>query len=264
MTNGDEAVYGQRYVALLDVLGFSALVEQADQQLVLRDFIRETIRSIRTAIPADIDHSGFRSAQFSDTIVLSARRDPAGLLTIFSGCTILSDKLLERSLLMRGGIAAGPFQHDSDLMFGPALLLAHRHDRPGGPPHIALDETVLRDMNTVLAELPFARFRAADPWDLSPMLHTLRKFSDYRGPSGPRDQRLEKVAIEHAALIARRAEDMRRPAAVRAKWRWLQDYWNRSVDERSHLARSGLEVDYSALVRSHASRFGEQSHPSLP
>lgn len=228
--------YVDSYVAFMDILGFSKLAELADGDAKWRAGLVTAIRSLRTTLPLDMPHNGFRATQFSDCIVISAHRSDQALFTVMNAATMLATNLFDLGIIMRGGIARGNFQHDEELMFGPALIRAHAFDRRGAPPHVAIDDAVIDDIGRSAYAETLRQWVRPDPWDLTPMLHTLHRFEYYpqRGDGRSRDD-----ARNYAAAIGRHASDMRQPADVRAKWRWMQDYWNRTVGLKGVLDRSG-------------------------
>lgn len=243
----DDSGYRDRYVALLDILGFSELTQRAAGHPNWRAWLRDCINALNTTLPPHIEANGFRFAQFSDTIVMSAYRGPAGLLAIIQGCTMLTTNMLNRGILLRGGIAAGYFHHDDRMMFGPALISAHSHDKRGAPPHIVLDPSVLEDMKPSLLNTSFLGWVSNDPWDLSPMLHTLWRYEAYDGIPKIGGEVLDQEGFKLARMIQAQAVDMTHEPAVRAKWRWLQDYWNRSVTPKGVLAVSQYVENWEQL-----------------
>ncbi len=244
----DDSGYRDRYVAFLDILGFSELTEKADGHPNWRAYLRECIHALGRTLPAEVELSGFRFVQFSDAIVLSADRNFAGLAAVIDGCTSLFTNMLNRGILLRGGIAAGNFHHDNSMMFGPALIRAHAHDRRGAPPHIALDPAIIEDMKPSLFSPSALQCVTYDPWDLSPMLHTLKQYEDYDGVPAVGKMVLEGNSVALAQGINFHAHNMSHPPAVRAKWRWMEDYWNRSVLTRGILATSQYEPDWSVVA----------------
>jgi len=242
----DDSGYRDRYVALLDILGFSDLTEKADGHPNWRAWLRDCISALNSTLPSHIEINGFRFAQFSDTIVMSAYRSPTGLLSIISGCTMLTINMLNRGILLRGGIAAGNFHHDERMMFGPALIRAYSHDTRGAPPHIAIDPAVLEDMKPGLLNPTFLAWVRQDPWDLSPILHTLLRFENYDGVPLEGGEALDREAFGLARNIQAQASNLSHAPAVRAKWRWQQDYWNRTVAEKGILQFARYEPDWDA------------------
>lgn len=248
MNNADPD-YVEHYVAFLDVLGFADLTRLADQDPKWRAFLRQSIATLNETMPRQIERTGFRFTQFSDSIVMSAAMTIEGLSTVVHGCQLLAHNLLSSGILLRGGIAAGRLHHDDHMLFGPGLIDAYEFERRGGPPHIALTEDVARVLDPTHLPDGAPNLVADDPWDLTPMLHTLAEFELYDGIPRVGGVVLDGQAVHLAALIQHRATDMSSPPAVRAKWRWQQDYWNRSIATVGLLARSDARTDWSELAQ---------------
>jgi hypothetical protein len=233
-----EEGYTKRYVAFLDILGFSRFSELADEHPDWRAYLKSIIEQLHNTLPKQHEQSGFRFVQFSDCIVLSARRDPTGLWAVIYGVNMIISNMLTRGILMRGGLAAGGFFHDDRVMFGPALLRAHSYDKSGAPPHVAVHNDVIKDMESE-GMWPGARgYLNFDPWDLSPILHTLYQYEHYDAIPRVGQPALEGEAATIATIIAGQAYNPQSAAPVRAKWRWMQDYWNRTVAAKGRLPPS--------------------------
>jgi hypothetical protein len=71
--------YIDSYVAFMDILRFSALTDRAVPDW--RKFLTDTIRLLRTRLPARIEHNRFRATQFSDCIVISVQGTDQSLFT---------------------------------------------------------------------------------------------------------------------------------------------------------------------------------------
>lgn len=233
-----DADYLDRYVAFLDILGFSDLTEKADEHPDWRQYLRSIIDQLHNTLPRQVEQTGFRFVQFSDCIVMSADRSPDGLWAIFSGAKMLVTNMLHRGILLRGGIAAGRFFHDDRVMFGPALVRAHTFDKPGAPPHIGIDPAIPSDLLDTAYNPGFFSFISWDPWDLTPILHTLYDYEHYDPTPVSGKIVLDGPAKTVAEMLTRFAGDMRTPPGVRSKWRWMQDYWNRTVAVKGILATS--------------------------
>jgi len=244
----DDTGYLDRYVAFLDILGFSQLTEKADKHPNWRAWLRDCVAALHATVPPKVEATGFRFVQFSDSIVLSAPRNAGGLNAVLWGTKLLANNMLGRGILLRGGIAAGHFHHDDHLMFGPALVRAYAFEQHGAPPHIGLHESVIEDLKPSLISHGHQDWLVQDPWDLSPMLHTLIDYGSYDGIPRPGGVVLEGQGVGLARMIHQYATDMTAAPAVRAKWRWQQDYWNQTVAPKAILSLS-KETDWEAEMQ---------------
>jgi hypothetical protein len=130
-TEVDKPVYSERYVAFVDILGFSNIVRESvaspEQAKKLIERLRN-IRNISKELIADkvVEHDDFMAQSFSDCIVLSENATPTGLFHLLFGVTGLCSRLLIDGMFTRGGIAKGKLHHSDEIVFGPAMLEAYR------------------------------------------------------------------------------------------------------------------------------------------
>jgi hypothetical protein len=222
--------YENRVVAFLDILGFSALASQADDA-ELRDRIVGGLTIMRSSLPTRTLQPGdldFRSTQFSDCIVISARAlSPFSVELILIAVATLATSLLEHGLLLRGGVAIGNMIHADEMLFGPALIAAHGMDRTGAPPRIGLTDDVVRLTGAQLSTMK-ALVRI-DPYDLEPTLDHLAQYRMHGGGTGIGPLVTAGEAERIAKLIAAECYSGEHVPAVRAKWLWLERYWNEAV-----------------------------------
>jgi hypothetical protein len=248
VTYTNDLEYADRYVAYLDILGFTVLTQKAHEDASYRAFLRDVLRQINTMLPRASKENGFRFIQFSDSIVLSAKQDRQGLMVIVRAVTLLVTHMLDRATLLRGGIALGNLHHDDEMMFGPGFLAAYAFDKAGSGPHVGLMDHVVTSMSGDLWDEGIDHMICQDPWDLTPMLHIFRAFEDYDGMTFHAGGiPLHSWSVRLAAIITSNALNMTEPAAVRSKWRWMQDYWNRSVAVRGILPPAE-PCDWSAAL----------------
>lgn len=260
----DDSGYKDRYVAFLDILGFSQLTEKADQHPNWRAWLRDCITALKSTLPAKADHAGFRFVQFSDSIVISADRTPDGLRTVLTAVQMLYRNMLSRGILLRGGIAAGNFHHDDHLMFGPALIRAYAFEQNGAPPHVALHSAVIEDLKPSLISSDATYWFATDPWDSTPMLHVLVDFEFYDGLPREGGEELDRLAFFLARQIESNASDLSLAPSARSKWRWLQHYWNKTVHRAGILQYSGPNIDWNAASIEVERRIAARLSPPPP
>ena len=114
------------YVALLDVLGFSALVGGDIGGDKIRDYL-DCLR--RATYQSEVDY-----VVFSDSIVLTAKGDgPESLIAVAGACSRLLADLLNASIPLRGAIAFGDFFRsrisESVFVAGRAVIDAYRFEQ---------------------------------------------------------------------------------------------------------------------------------------
>lgn len=127
--------FREKFVAFVDVLGFSDLVERAEQGAGV------TLSTIEAAV-ADLGSQGdkaeiakygpttcpgaarkspdvdFQLTQVSDCVIVSTEVSPAGAITITSHCWTAVMKLLRRGLMCRGHIRRGIIAQDEARFIG--------------------------------------------------------------------------------------------------------------------------------------------------
>lgn len=226
--------YECRVVAFLDILGFSRLVEMADDPK-WRTAIEGVLQTLRSTLAPNEAHS-LRLTQFSDCIVISAPVEPYGVNLVMHGATILASNLLNHMVLLRGGIAVGNLIHTNDVLFGPGLLRAYGKDISGGPPRISIDQTLEDEVAGWHNDFGLEALMRTDPYDLTTMLHTLHSYEIYTPEPEVGKVVLDRAAVHLAEQIASQCYRMNHPPAVRAKWLWLERYWNEAVSTNGILS----------------------------
>jgi len=229
-------LYGQRYVAFLDILGFKALVKEADRH-------RDQIATILTSLLAFREilerygASEVRYSQFSDNVIISAPRTEAGMTYLFEACVRISTRLLKEGVLVRGGIVLGNVMHTEQVAFGPAIAEAHQADGSGTPPRILLSKGVIEDgVESRLLVDKWPDIFVQDDYDGQYMLNIVLFAATAReGVSAILD--LAMGSSIASRITANCNPERNHPDAV-AKWRWFRRYWNDAVDENGYLPRA--------------------------
>lgn len=132
-------LYTERFVAFLDVLGFSELIRRSaldPPEISLDDIIsaldipgpaKEGMLIIGTV--GDISKSDHRIKQFSDCIVISTEPTEAGLLYLVHHIEKIGFSLLKLGFLCRGGITKGQIFHDKNVVLGPAMIKTYKLEK---------------------------------------------------------------------------------------------------------------------------------------
>ncbi len=158
-----------KFIAFIDVLGFTNLVEQAEAEG--GDFTRAlelaaalgdrgdsdiykdlgpTTCPCSTYVAKDLD---FQLTQISDCVVVSAEVSPAGLVNLISHCSGIAIRLLQKGALCRGFITRGAIHHEPGQFIGTGYMNAYKREAEvaflradeaeKGTPFIQIDEVVL-------------------------------------------------------------------------------------------------------------------------
>jgi len=236
----DPPTFDLRYVAFMDLLGFSEMVRAAEVNGSIRRTLMNIAYTLKNQPIEGSPEADLRFNQFSDCIVISAARSTEGLREVILACQYLARRMLESDVLMRGGIVRGSLLHTEDAMYGLGLVEAVKLDTSGSPPRISLSKEVHQDQQ--LANKELNDWIVFDDYDLNPMIHILHGYAfpsnDFNRliTAGGNKEMAESIQRREqntrdrvAATIERNAFNVHSPADVRAKWRWLRTYWNRTA-----------------------------------
>jgi hypothetical protein len=234
MSDDTAPIYSERYVAFIDILGFSHIVRESvnhpwqAEQLVA---ILEGISGRATPLESDkLFGDDFRAQSFSDCIVLSERATNIGLEHLLFAVSQLALDLLASGILTRGAIAKGRLHHTAKIVFGPALVEAYRIESAIAVfPRILIDRDAHRDFKsmvevgrkTFIASGFEAEIRHDD--DGPPFLDILSPFRDL---SGSTPERLLVTAETCHRSIQTKLDDSIYDPSIYKKLRWLTVYWN--------------------------------------
>jgi hypothetical protein len=226
----EETLYREKYVAFIDMLGFSSLVRASAQSATKQAAIVEAIERLKDTACCNPE-TDLMITYFSDCLVISSNRTPAGLIGMLQSIVTIAENLLVVYVLIRGGLAVGDIHHDTRLVFGPGLLDAYDMERcKVKHPTVLVSNQVKSDFYD--AGLGYCLV----PDDIAPDLHYVHYligFSTY-DPT-PRNGRLildgPAKLIRH--FIAQRLS--KNEGSIREKAEWLERYWNRTVGAKGIL-----------------------------
>ena len=120
--------YEERVLAFIDVLGFKEAIKKTEkddsEQEKIYSLLSEAQEQYKNRKP-DFDENKIICNHFSDSIVVSCSiNDCAGVFYIFSYILFVCAYALQKGFLFRGAITKGKLFHESNLIFGPALVTA--------------------------------------------------------------------------------------------------------------------------------------------
>jgi hypothetical protein len=244
--NQGTTVYTERYVAFIDILGFSDHVRQSEHSPAEAQKVIEILNKItRTwtdkALQVSRDKLGvdFQSTSFSDCSVLSEAVSPKALQYLLYRVSQFALDLLANGFLLRGAIAKGLLHHSETAVFGPAFLEAYDVERKIAKyPRIVVDRGTHEDflqLETVQLDNVFVKvlkpgLRHAED---GPVFVDI--FAGYRGS--------EHIGYERAIVTANACREsiqamldqsIYNPAHYE-KLRWLAIYWNGARPQAEHV-----------------------------
>jgi hypothetical protein len=228
-THSDAAnEYRERYVVFLDLLGFKALVENAEVNEEARERLLESLDHLRRTLCNDpaID---MRFTYCSDCIILTAERSQRGLWELLPSVCSLISNLLQNDVLVRGSMTRGGAFHDHQFVYGTAVSRAAvlEKDHVEGPkgPLVLLSPEVYEDAKAY--GQPFLDWLEEDAPGRH-FVHYLRDYAEYHDtPALPGKRVLDDDAGRIVYFISRRL--MEDTGGVLEKAQWFQSYWNRTV-----------------------------------
>ena len=223
-----ENEYRERYVVFLDLLGFKALVENAEANGEAHERLTESLDRLRETLCNDaaID---MRFTYFSDCIIVTAEHSPRGLWELLTSVSTLTCNLLQNDVLVRGGITLGGTFHNNQFIYGTAVSQAacieKDHEKGANGPLVLLSQEVYEDAKAY--GQPFLDWLEEDTPGRY-FVHYLRAYAEYHDTSPfPGKQVLDDDAGRIIHFISRRL--MEDTGRVLEKAQWFQSYWNRIV-----------------------------------
>jgi hypothetical protein len=123
--------YAEKFVAFVDILGFSVLVCES---------VTPNGKALEHPSPAgsdtiiigrigDISKSGHQMSYFSDSVAISTDPTEAGLFHLVNHVERIRLRLLKRGFLCRGAVTKGLLYHRDNIVVGPALVEAYKLEK---------------------------------------------------------------------------------------------------------------------------------------
>jgi hypothetical protein len=187
-----ESAFEDKFVAFVDILGFTNLVERAERQDglsldTLRNLVallgnEKDVNRIRIDGPSICPEAprlrrdvNFEITQGSDSVIVSTEVSPAGLIGIAEHCHIVAMRLLKEGFLCRGYVTRGSIFHKGTEFYGtayqqaaksePKVAIFQRHPNDSGTPFIEFDLSVIEYFDAVTdkcVKLMFDRITKTD------------------------------------------------------------------------------------------------------
>jgi hypothetical protein len=228
--------YSERYVAFIDILGFSDIVKRSETDSKLYDALVKTLSDIQTreAIEGQEDVD-FRFQSFSDSIVLSSAKSSRGLAYLLTAIYSLTIELLEEELLIRGAIARGNLYHEKGVMFGPAFIEAYRIEQNITKyPRVLLSKDTYEDHKAG----PKTRFAVRLSEDGPPYVYAFQMLEFMLNNNETRKEGIERAAKCRITIQSLLNRSIHNPRHYE-KLRWLAILWNSTIakDHRPRVER---------------------------
>lgn len=236
-----EGRYEERYLAFIDVLGFSDIIKKTRNQPELISVVHEALVGItRTAVSSRSSILGIQATSFSDNVVISLPLSGPGLFHLFGLINNFSQELLGLGMLFRGAIAKGAALHTEHVIFGPALVEAYNLEtKVSLHPRIMLSDPVLEDAKSYVNKSSeqaslLGRLVREDPFDVP----YLNFFTDWdEDDEAWKPESVAKLNVLRAIIERGLRENAKNPN-VGEKYRWMA----RQLDQFVSGKRLGARV----------------------
>ena len=150
--NRGQMQYAEKFVAFVDILGFSVLVRESVTPTG-KIGLKQLLQALEHPNPAgpdqivvgrigDISKSGHQMSYFSDSVAISTDPTEAGLFHLVNHVERIALGLLKLGFLCRGAVTKGLLYHRGNIVVGPALVEAYdlEKNRAKTPRIIVTDE----------------------------------------------------------------------------------------------------------------------------
>jgi len=227
--------YGDRYMAFVDVLGFSSIIAKStsDDEVVQR--VHQALAGIsRKATAARSPHLDVQATSFSDNVVISLPASGPGLFHLIGMINNFSQQLLSLGMLFRGAIVRGRALHTEEVVFGPALVDAYRLETSVSlHPRIMLSDPVMEDVRTSALASPdhatmATRLVREDAFDVP----YINLFADWEDDDVAwSSEAIAKLSLLRNVIMVGLSENGKNPN-VAEKYKWIARRLNSFLDTR--------------------------------
>lgn len=223
------AIYSDRAVGFIDILGFGDLVKRAHHDAELQCQIIAALNAVRSVPNFNSTTAELRTHNFSDSLILSATASDLGIALLLMSIRGLISKLLDLGIFVRGAVTIGGVYHDDHVVFGVGVNEAYRLESSiAQVPRVILgkgivDRMKIANANSVL-HLGMARRGEDGVWHLDP-------FSGLEGDIGSAEA-LQLATMRLSSIqrhIQQQIEETMEHPGIFTKIEWIAKEWNRNV-----------------------------------
>ena len=229
--------YTSRYAAFVDILGFREIINESRNSAKLVDELAIVLQAIgeRNTALEQVLGEDFKAQNFSDSIIMSEAVSAQGLSHLLYQVQELALRLLQKALLIRGGICKGELYHDGSVIFGPAFIEAYRLETTvANFPRVVLGADAYSDVlkygndNDRWKRDFDSDLRFSDDGPLH--VHVLKRFANLnrQKPASLDTDEVAQAQIAESALQSIINTSMHEPRHFE-KVKWFAVYWNGTV-----------------------------------
>lgn len=226
-----QAIYSDRAVGFIDILGFGELVKRAHNNPELRQQIIAALEEVRSVRNAHFGKAELRTHNFSDSLILSATNDELGIVMLLASIKTLIYKLLDLGIFVRGAVTVGGVYHDDHVVFGVGVNEAYRLESSiAQVPRVILGKGIVDRMKAAsassLLDLRIARRGEDGVWHLDPFFGLegdIRSSADLQLAT----KRLSSIQ----QIIQQQLDETMEHPGIFSKIEWIAKEWNRHLPQ---------------------------------
>jgi hypothetical protein len=218
---------GQHFVAFIDILGFSELVE-SDVRDAKHDNLARLYRCHQQTAAVFRNDPNCQVNQFSDSVIISQPFSAKTFARFIRGIAHYQRVLLKEGVLCRGGIAVNKHFSNGSFTFSPALIEAFRVERTYARfPRVVVSQDVL---GLLFPDGGFPKFLVKEDDGLV--------FVDYLGSVRASSKvRVKKIITQLVSTLLQNGS-----ASVREKAVWLAAYSDYRLNTRLNRPRFDVPI----------------------
>jgi hypothetical protein len=245
-TKKEAPPYDDRYVALIDIMGWSSTLKRSETDDAARAAVHRAARAVSRIpefaanvnaieFPKDDNFppSDIRVSYFSDTVVVSLPITDTAQFFLTAILRDLCEVLLNDGHYMRGAIVRGLVHHSERALYGPAVVDAHSLEcRTAVYPRVLIT--------------PAAAKAFADEHDIRTDVDGL-KYLNILHSSAP-SQAYIAWLTERRAFVAKKEKTDVGNLHLVAKHRWFKNYVSTVLREAKKLDAKADEPSFSEVI----------------
>jgi len=234
----ESIIHEDRFVAFVDILGFSDLVKKTKNDQKLRQQVTDALKQVQKFHSPETGESGLRVHYFSDSLIASTTKTAHGLWHLLLSLDSLAWNLLGMDVLVRGGVAVGNIYYEDKIVFGEGVIEAYRLENTIAKfPRIILGRSVYELAKAYANEggvwSEYVRARLMRDNDGVVFLNFLNDMAagNFVMDSVPNSGEMPWVVMGNQIreLIQNRINTTLESPDIYAKAEWLAKYWNKVV-----------------------------------
>lgn len=225
-----QSEFSQGTVAFLDILGFSVLVEKAEQDPAKEAQLRQLVDTLErrvqfektaTTHPAVSEGLSPKWIFISDSIVISSLNDHGDdrdLAAVALKTIEVANQLLSMGYLIRGGISRGKVWQRDGNIFGSAYMEAYKMEGQAKQPRVQLPPAAEEAWKA-------SKYASFFPYTVDEGVPVVDLYHPYYAARGVHYEdyfsRIDGIVAGHVSALASNPKPL-------AKWQWSQCYIQRS------------------------------------